>query len=105
MKVASFKNHAGQIRIGTEIQGKLADLTAGLEKYLVEEAGIESQCAKDVANERLPISMFDLIRREKEGQADLKLAGEFIRKLAEKGDVVFSPTGDKIIYGIEEVRY
>ena len=103
MKVASFKNHDGQIRIGTVIQGKLADLTAGLEKYLVEEAGIELQCAKDVAMERLPISMFDLIRREKEGQADLKLAAEFTRKLVDKGDVAFSPTGDKIIYGLEEV--
>lgn len=103
MKVASFKNHDGQIRIGMEMQGKLADLTAGLEKFLVEEAGIELHRAREVAMERLPLSMFDLIRREKEGQADLKLAGDFTSQLAKKADVLFSPTGDKIIYGLEEV--
>lgn len=103
MKIASFRNHAGQIRIGVEIDGTLADLTASMEKYLVEEAGIDPQIAKEVAGKRLPTSMFNLIRREKEGQADLKLTVSYINKIAEKGTVLFSPCGDKITYGLEEV--
>lgn len=103
MKVASFRNHAGQVRIGAEINGTLADLTAALEKYLVEEAGTDPQCAIDVARERMPSFMLDLIRREEEGQADLQLTVSYINKIAGKGKALFSPYGDKITYGLEEV--
>jgi len=103
MKVASFRNHAGEVRIGVKVEGNLADLTAGLEKYLVEEAGTDPQCAIDVASERMPTSMLDLIRREEEGQADLQLTVAYIKKIAQQGKVLFSPSGDKITYGAEEV--
>jgi len=72
MKVGSFRNHAGEVCIGVKVGDNIADLTAGLEKYLVEEAGTDPECAIDVANERMPMSMLDLIQREEEGQADLQ---------------------------------
>jgi len=103
MKVASFRNHAGEVRIGAEIEGSIADLTAGLEKYLVEEAGTDPQCAVEVASERMPTSMLELIRREEEGQADLQLTAAYISKIAGKEKVLFSPPGDKITYGLAEV--
>lgn len=103
MKVASFRNHAGEVRIGVKVGDNIADLTAGLEKYLVEKAGTDSLYAIEVASERMPTSMLDLILREEEGQADLQLTVAYINKIAEKGKVLFSPSGDKITYGLEEI--
>jgi len=103
MKVASFRNHAGEVHIGVKLDEQLADLTAALEKYLVEEAGTDPQCAIEVADERMPTSMLDLIKREEEGQADLQLTVSYINKVARQGKVLFSPSGDKITYGLEEV--
>jgi len=103
MKVASFRNHAGEVHIGVKLDEQLADLTAALEKYLVEEAGTDPQCAIEVAGERMPTSMLDLIKREEEGQADLQLTVSYINKVARQGKVLFSPSGDKITYGLEEV--
>ena len=103
MKVASFRNHAGEVRIGVKVGDNIADLTAGMEKYLVEKAGTDSLYAIEVANERMPTSMLDLILREEEGQADLQLTIAYINKIAEKGKVLFSPSGEKITYGLEEI--
>jgi 2-keto-4-pentenoate hydratase/2-oxohepta-3-ene-1,7-dioic acid hydratase in catechol pathway len=103
MKLASFSNHAGEVRIGVELGERLADLTAALEKYLVEEAGADPLCAIEVADARMPASMLDLIKREEEGQADLQLTLAYINKIAEKGKALFSPSGEKITYGLEEI--
>jgi len=103
MKIASFTNHAGEICIGVKVGDGIADLTAALEKYLVDEAGTEPECAIEVAAERLPNSMLDLIKREEEGQADLRLTAAYISRVAQKGKVLFSPCGDKITYGLDEV--
>jgi len=103
MRVASFRNHAGEVHIGVKVDEQIADLTAALEKYLAEEAGTDPQCAIDVASERMPTSMLDLIKREEEGQADLQLTVSYITKMAAKGKALFSPSGDKITYGLEEV--
>ena len=104
MKIASFRNHAGEVRIGVKVGDSIADLTAGLEKYLVEKAGTDPLYAIEVANERMPTSMLDLILREEEGQADLQLTVAYINKVAEKGKVLFSPSGEKITYGLEEIK-
>jgi len=103
MKVGSFRNHAGEVCIGVKVGDNIADLTASLEKYLVEEAGTDPERAIDVASERMPTSMLDLIQREEEGQADLQLTVAYINKIAEKGKSLFSPSGEKIMYGFEEV--
>jgi 2-keto-4-pentenoate hydratase/2-oxohepta-3-ene-1,7-dioic acid hydratase in catechol pathway len=103
MKVASFTNHAGELRIGVRLDEQLADLTAALEKYLVDEAGTDPQCAIEVAGERMPTSMLDLIKREEEGQADLQLTVAYVKRIAKGGKVLFSPAGDKITYGLDEV--
>lgn len=103
MKIASFRNHAGELRIGVKVGDGIADLTAALEKYLVDEAGTDPTCAIDVAAERLPSSMLDLIKREEEGQADLRLTAAYVSRVAQKGKVLFSPCGDKITYGLDEV--
>ncbi|MBN2186953.1 MAG: fumarylacetoacetate hydrolase family protein [Dehalococcoidia bacterium] len=103
MKIASFKNHSEEVCIGVKVGDNIADLTAGLEKYLVEEAGTDPECAIDVASERMPTSMLDLIQREEEGQADLQLTVAYINKIAEKAKSLFSPSGEKIMYGFEEV--
>jgi 2-keto-4-pentenoate hydratase/2-oxohepta-3-ene-1,7-dioic acid hydratase in catechol pathway len=103
MRLASFGNHAGEVRIGVKLGEWLADLTAALEKYLVEQAGTDPLCAIDVASERMPASMLDLIKREEEGQADLQLTLAYVTKTAERGKVLFSPSGEKITYGLEEI--
>jgi len=103
MKIASFRNHGGELRIGMKVGDGIADLTAALEKYLVDEAGTAPAYAVEVAAERLPSSMLDLIKREEEGQADLRLTAAYISRIAQKGKVLFSPCGDKITYGMEEV--
>jgi len=103
MKLVSFRNHAGETRIGVKVGDNIADLTAGLERYLVEEAGTDPLCAIEVTNERMPASMLDLIKREEEGQADLQLTVSYINKIAQKGKTLFSPSGGKITYGLEEI--
>jgi 5-oxopent-3-ene-1,2,5-tricarboxylate decarboxylase/2-hydroxyhepta-2,4-diene-1,7-dioate isomerase len=103
MKLASFRNHAGETRIGVKVGDHIADLTAGLEKYLVEKAGIDPLCAIEVTNERMPASMLDLIKREEEGQADLQLTVSYIDKMAQQGRVLFSPSGERITYSLEEI--
>jgi len=103
MKVASFTSHGGDLRIGVKVGDGIADLTAALEKYLVDEGGTDPAYAIEVAAERLPNSMLDLIKREEEGQADLRLTAAYISRVAQKGKTLFSPCGDKITYGLEEV--
>jgi len=103
MKLASFRNHAGETRIGVKAGDNIADLTAGLEKHLAEKAGTDPLCAIEVTSQRMPASMLDLIKREEEGQADLQLTVAYINKVARQGKVLFSPSGDKITCGLEEV--
>ena len=103
MKLASFRNHAEKVHIGVKLGERLADLTAALERYLVDEAGADPLCAIEVAAERMPASMLDLVKREEEGQADLQLTVSYINKVAQQGKALFSPSGQKITYGLEEV--
>lgn len=103
MKIASFRNHEGETRIGLNLGGRLADLTAAFEKYLVEERGVLSQSAIETANVRMPTSMLALIQREEEGQADLKDVGAYLDKAVRGGEVMYAPSGVKITYGLEEV--
>jgi len=104
MRLGSFKNHSGHVRIGVKIDEQMADLTAAFEKYLVEEGGIGRQFAKEAANHRMPASMLDLLRREEEGWADLSTVYSYIRNTMKKDKVLFSPSGDKINYGLKEVK-
>ncbi len=104
MKIGSFKNHLGQSRIGIKIgEEKLVDLTAAFEKYLVDETGMSSQRANNVASEKIPPFMLNLICRGKEGETDLKLVADYIKDIVRKVETLFSPSGDKIIYKIEEI--
>jgi 2-keto-4-pentenoate hydratase/2-oxohepta-3-ene-1,7-dioic acid hydratase in catechol pathway len=104
MKLASFRAHNGEVRIGLKMGEKLADLTAGFEKYLVEEKGVLHQSAIEAASTRMPTSMLALIEREEEGQADLKEAGVYLDKVAKGGEAIFAPSGARITYGLGEVK-
>ena len=104
MKIASFRNHEGETRIGFKLGDRLADLTAAFEKYLVEERGVLSQSAIEAANVRMPTSMLALIQREEEGQADLKDVGAYLDKAVRGKEVMYAPSGAKITYGLEEIK-
>jgi len=104
MKLASFRNHDGEIRIGLKMGDRLADLTAAFEKYLVEEKGVLPQSALETANVRMPTSMLALIQREDEGQADLEDVDTYLNKAAIVGGCMYAPSGAKITYGLEEVK-
>jgi len=104
MRLGSFKDHSGNIRIGVKIDEQIADLTAAFEKYLVEEGGVSRQSAGEAAKTRMPTSMLALLRREEEGWADLNTVYSYIRNTMKKDKVLFSPSGDKINYGLKEVK-
>jgi len=104
MKLGSFRNHSGNIRVGVKIGEQIADLTAAFEKYLVEEGSVGRQFAEEASNTRMPTSMLALLRREDEGWADLNTVYSYIHNTMKKGEVLFSPSGDKINYGLKEVK-
>ncbi|MBN2186954.1 MAG: fumarylacetoacetate hydrolase family protein [Dehalococcoidia bacterium] len=104
MKLGSFRNHSGDTRIGVKLDEQLVDLTAAFEKYLVEECGVNRQFALEASDTRMPTSMLDLLRREEEGWADLSAVYSYIHNIMKKNQVLFSPSGDKINYGLKEVR-
>ena len=104
MKLGSFKNHTGNIRIGVKVDEQLVDSTAAFEKYLVEEGGVDRQFAVEASNIRMPTSMLALLRREEEGWADLNTVYSYISGMMKRGKVLFSPSGDKINYGLKEVK-
>ena len=104
MKLASFQNHQGEIRIGMVINDTIADLTAAFEKYLVEEGGVLPQSARESAKVRMPASMLALIQREEEGQADLRDVGAYLNRVVKGKEVIYAPNGAKITYGLAEVR-
>jgi 5-oxopent-3-ene-1,2,5-tricarboxylate decarboxylase/2-hydroxyhepta-2,4-diene-1,7-dioate isomerase len=104
MKLASFRNHDGETRIGLKMGDRLADLTAAFEKYLVEEKGVLPLSALEAANVRMPTSMLALIQREEEGQADLEDVDAYLNKAAKGGGYMYAPSGAKITYGLEEVK-
>lgn len=104
MKLASFSNHNGEVRIGLKLGEKLADLTAGFEKYLVEEEGVRHESAIEAASKRMPTSMLALIQREQEGEADLKAVAAYLDKIPKSREFMYAPSGAKISYGLEEVK-
>ncbi|MFW6103308.1 MAG: fumarylacetoacetate hydrolase family protein [Chloroflexota bacterium] len=104
MKLASFRNHSGEIRIGVLVDNRLVDLTAAFEKYLVDECGVASERAAQVANTRMPTSMLELLRREEEGQADLAIVYSFVCDKDVSQARAFCASGCRVAYAIEEVR-
>ena len=104
MKLGSFRTHSGNIRTGVNIDGQLVDLTAAFEKYLFEDCGVGRQFASEASYKRIPPSMLDLIRREEEGMADLTAVYSYIKNIMEKGSVLFSPSGQKLNYGLDEIK-
>lgn len=104
MKLASFKNHQGETRIGMVMNHTIADLTAAFEKYLVEEGGVLPNRAIETSNIRMPTSILALIEREYEGQADLKNVGAYLSKLVKGDEVIYAPNGGRITYALPEVR-
>jgi len=105
MRLVTFKKRASGNRIGLIHGDKIADLRATFEKSLSEEKEIAVERAKNNARKQIPDSMIDLIRREDDGVRCLKQAAEFLSKTNEKGvSLDCSPSGDKIIYDIEEIE-
>jgi len=104
MKLASFRNHDGEMRIGLKIGDRVADLTAAFEKYLVERRRVPPQSAPETANVRMSTSTLTLIQRQEEEQADLKDVGAYLDKAAKGSGVMYAPSRANITYGLEEVR-
>ncbi len=104
MKLGSFKNSKGDIRIGVLINEQLLDLTSTFEKYLAEENNVTCDFAVEASLNRIPPSMLDFIRREEEGQADLQTVYSYAQEIMKKDDIMFSPSGKKLNYRLEEVK-
>ena len=104
MKLASYRNHSGEVRIGLKLGEKLADLTGAFEKYLVEDRGVLVQNAVEAARTRMPTSMQQLIERDEEGLADLSDIATYLGKAHQEGEILYAPSGAKIIYGLKEVQ-
>jgi 2-keto-4-pentenoate hydratase/2-oxohepta-3-ene-1,7-dioic acid hydratase in catechol pathway len=104
MRIASFRNHSGDIRTAAYLNGRLLDLGAVFERFLVDREGCDVVTALRIADERMPGSMLALIRRGAEGQADLRLIAAY---LAARGDAPemppYSSSGRRISYAVEEV--
>ena len=97
MRIASFRNHSGDIRIALCHHGQLIDLGAAFEKFLVDRERCDSVTASQIAEERMPGSMLALILRGNEGQADLRLIAEYVRAVAETQEMPsYSPSGRRI---------
>ena len=104
MRIASFRNHSGEIRTAVCRGQYLFDLRAAFEKLLVDRDGCDSSTAARIAQERMPGSMLALIYRGAEGHADLSLVDEYVRATAEERVVPsYSPCGGRIRYGLDEV--
>lgn len=104
MKLFSYRDSFGELHVGAELpDGGIADLTAALEKYLVDMAGVDASRAAQAAAERVPASMLDLLRREREGQADVRLALSHVERSGRTGEALWSPTGQRVIKGMSEV--
>jgi 2-keto-4-pentenoate hydratase/2-oxohepta-3-ene-1,7-dioic acid hydratase in catechol pathway len=104
MRLASFRNHMGEVRIGLKLGERLADLTAAFEKYLVEQKGVLHQSAIEAANDRMPTSMLALIQREEEGQADLKAVGAYLDEIIKSEEPLYAPSGARITYDLSHIR-
>jgi len=104
MKLASFKNHQAEARIGVVMNDSIADLTAAFEKYLVDKRGVLPDRATETANIRMPTSILALIEREYEGQADLKNVGTYLEELVQGDEVIYAPGGSRITYSLPEIR-
>jgi 2-keto-4-pentenoate hydratase/2-oxohepta-3-ene-1,7-dioic acid hydratase in catechol pathway len=100
MKLVSYRDVSGELHVGAELpDGGIADLTAALEKYLVDPGQ-----AAQAAAERVPPSMLDLLRREKQGQADVRLALSHVERSGRAGEApLWSPTGQRVIWRMDEV--
>lgn len=104
MKLASFRNHSDETRIGVLVNSQLVDLPAAFERYLVDACGVSTERAAEVAGTRMPTSMLDLIRREEEGWADLTTVYSFVCSEGPDHLTPFSPGGNRIVYGLDEVK-
>jgi len=104
MKLASFGNHSGETRVAVLVNNRLVDVTAAFERYLVDECGVASDRAARVAHTRMPTSMLDLLRKEDEGLADLATVYSFICSVENDRVRPYSPGGDRVAYGMDEVR-
>ncbi|MFW6103309.1 MAG: fumarylacetoacetate hydrolase family protein [Chloroflexota bacterium] len=104
MRITSFRNHSGELRTAAWHRGRLLDLGAAFERFLVETGGCDPVTAAQIAEERMPGSMLTLIHRGAEGQADLRLLEEHVRSTQEAhGITSYSPSGRRITYGEDEV--
>ena len=104
MRIASFRNHSGEIRTAALQDGRLMDLGAVFERFLVDRDGCDSATAVKIAEERMPGSMLALTQRGTEGDADLRLVDEYACGIAKgPGVMSYSPSGRRVTYGLDEV--
>jgi 2-keto-4-pentenoate hydratase/2-oxohepta-3-ene-1,7-dioic acid hydratase in catechol pathway len=103
MRVVTFEKEGAGSRIGLIHGDKIADLRAVFEKALSEGKAVPAGRGKDSADQQIPGSMIDLIRRGDDGLACVKQAYEFLDRSDEKR-LASSPGGEKIIYEGDEVR-
>jgi 2-keto-4-pentenoate hydratase/2-oxohepta-3-ene-1,7-dioic acid hydratase in catechol pathway len=104
LKLVSYRNSFGELRVGAELpDGGIADLTVALETYLVSVAGVDASRAAQAAEHRIPPSMLDLLRRGKEGQKDVRLALSHVERSGRVGGTLWSPMGQRVIKSMDEV--
>ena len=84
MRLVRFEDANGPARVGLRSGDWIADLTGVLARLIIERESVAYDNAVNLAKERIPNSMHDLIAREDEGIADLKKTAAYIHENLEK---------------------
>jgi 2-keto-4-pentenoate hydratase/2-oxohepta-3-ene-1,7-dioic acid hydratase in catechol pathway len=109
MRLVTFSVRAGAGQVGLIHGNGVADLCAAFESILFEEERLSVREARDAARKAIPCSMIDLIRRGQDGVACVRRAAGLLDRMNDDriDDPAMangrSPSGDRIVYGQEEV--
>jgi 2-keto-4-pentenoate hydratase/2-oxohepta-3-ene-1,7-dioic acid hydratase in catechol pathway len=109
MRLVTFAEQVGASHVGLLHGNGVADLCAAFERVLVEEEGLPLHEARGAARQAIPCSMLDLIRRGQESLACVRRVAGFLDRIddnrIEDPALAYarSPSGDRIVYGQEEV--
>jgi len=103
MRVVSFENMRGGARFGLRLGDWIVDLTEAFARLMIERNCVTYDKAINIAMERMPNSMRNLILREEEGMADLTKTAAYLHENLGKLSRPYDE-GLKVLYRSEEAR-
>lgn len=105
MRLVSFRDIDGKSQIGILLDEMVVDLTNWYRRYLIEQNGVSSEVATNLAHERMPTSMLGLIKKGKNVvMASIKETVEFAEDSLKQESPIYSKEGKKMVYNIEDVK-